>query len=482
MKSYKVISSLFLAVFFTIIAASSRSVKLASLPLQTKNQRINVGRILPGDGINKTFCVCHAKSIAEEIVQETESVLANNQVKVIDWSNLKKIQAEKELNMDDSRAVVDYYILINGTTPLFPGKKIYYYELLEAATSKILFAGQSEKITYEFLMQPFFEGSREIELNFTKYFKTATYQNYNSSLNAGNNNEIIKESNSIASQVDDNTLLNSKSKFKADIYGVYLNLATSYLLLRDFQHCFQSITKANEIRDKYNYAFNDENSYSDKLYNTCLNWEEAINDSINIERSKMKIAKKSITFKSERFKESYNIRMSSKIGHSANTISALESAYFKVAQAFFKKFEFDINEKNRIETMLDQVAVTTTYNGKSTRDLGIISNSNSKSTGADYLIDIEAPLWTNEPSSTREDLIGASSQLSNPLPYNNNINGSIKIKVTSIGSGLLIGSQTFSYSNVGNKNKPEDLSDDELLNKIFNENQVLSNFIKKVTK
>ena len=263
--------------------------------------------------------------------------------------------------------------------------------------------------------------------------------------------------------------LNSKSKFKADIYGVYLNLATSYLLLRDFQHCFQSITKANEIRDKYNYAFNDENSYSDKLYNTCLNWEEAINDSINIERSKMKIAKKSVTFKSERF-------------NSANTISALESAYFKVAQAFFKKIEFDINEKNRIETMLDQIAVTTTYKGKSTRDLGIISNSNSKSTGADYLIDIEAPLWTNEPSSTREDLIGASSQLSNPLPYNNNINGSIKIKVTSIGSGLLIGSQTFSYSNVGNKNKPEDLSDDELLNKIFNENQVLSNFIKKVTK
>ena len=458
-----------MAIFFIIIAASSSTVKLASLPVQTKNQIINVGRIQPGDGINKTFCVCHAKSIALEIVQETESVLANNQVKVIDWSNLKKIQAEKELNMDDSRAVVDYYILINGTTPLFPGKKIYYYELLEAATSKILFVGQSEKITYEFLMQPFFEGSREIELNFTKYFKTATYQNYNSTLNAGNNNEIIKESNSIASQVDDNTLLNSKSKFKADIYGVYLNLATSYLLLRDFQHCFQSITKANEIRDKYNYAFNDENSYSDKLYNTCLNWEEAINDSINIERSKMKIAKKSVTFKSERF-------------NSANTISALESAYFKVAQAFFKKIEFDINEKNRIETMLDQIAVTTTYKGKSTRDLGIISNSNSKSTGADYLIDIEAPLWTNEPSSTREDLIGASSQLSNPLPYNNNINGSIKIKVTSIGSGLLIGSQTFSYSNVGNKNKPEDLSDDELLNKIFNENQVLSNFIKKVTK
>jgi hypothetical protein len=469
----KLIKSILVSIAFLVLAASSSTVKLASHKIQQPSSVTIAQKPVLAKNENLVFSVLQSNFTSEATRSNIENFLSNASVKIVDWTNAQKIYQEQLLTGKKSLTEIDYYILVEGDESMF------YYKLIDASSFKIMYASKSKVIDYDFIMTPFNGAKTDIDLSFVQYFVTIDNKSYNEILNSNNIQEVINKSNELLLSENENINNAKKSikeKYFNDKYAVCLNLATSYLLMKEFDKSRETLKKADQLIQQTSSSLIKESYYIDLLNSTSKKWEAAIKDSIMQSNSEVARLKKSLNINNENSFFSKDLRDRNR-GERNRETGPLKFAYLNAVLSLFKSSSNNVDIYDR--DLVNSILSTNTE---------VTKRAAGNTSGADYLLTVFVDNWSNPDPTVTSETINQTDLLGRPngkteirTTYTNNINVKITVKLTNNKDATIAGTQQLEYKNNEVTNYSNAKNSNQILDDLFN-GEKINNFYKRILK
>ena len=463
-----------IAALFLMIAGSSSVVKLQMLPSQKLDAIVKTVPIIKTTTKDLVFCVLQNEFSTEGTQSEIENILSNNGISVVDIKNAQQIYQEQILNKNSQKTTIDYYIYIEEdkiiNTNNEGDNKNYYYQLIDAKNFKVVFASKINTISFENFMEPFNGGSKKIDLSFIQFYKTKANLKYNELIDLKKDDEILKQSEVLISEgksksFPENTKSKAKESYYLDQYAICLNLATQYLLNKEFSKCNEASKLAVTIGEKVPRLYNKEAAYLEKLKKSSYIYESAIQDSINSSIKNLSGTKKSINISNDYKIPGFRIddnQMIKKLLYS-NAVVTL----FKTNHSIL-----DIYERELVDDILNT-------------NTEVTQKATGKTSGADYLLSITQNSWSIPRATIEYKSEKTTNRAGEPTVvsykvFNYDINCKITVKITNNNNAIIIGSTSLDYSQKGSYREEQFFSNSAIFNGLFDDGKLNSFFSKTV--
>lgn len=462
-----------IATLFLIIAGSSSAVKLNMVPSQKLDAIIKTNPIIKTTTKNLVFCVLPNKFSTEGTQSEIENILSNNGISVVDIKNAQQIYQEQILNNNIQQTTIDYYIYVEEDKILSANNqadnKNYYYQLIDAKNFKVAFASKINTISFENFMEPFNGSSTKIDLSFIQFYKTKANLKYNELIDLKIDDEILKQSEVLISEgksksFPENTKSKVKESYYLDQYAICLNLATQYLLHKEFSKFNEASKLAVTIAEKVPSLYQ-ETAYLEKLKKSSYIFETAIQDSINSSIKNVSGTKKSINISND-----YN-NPGSRFGE-IKEIAKL--AYSNAVVTLFKTNHnvLDIYERELIDDILNT-------------NTEVTQKAKGQTSGTDYLLSLTINSWSI-PAPQVEFKSEEIKNLAGTVTVNDyklftyDIYCKITVKITNNKNAIIMGSTSLDYSLNGSYREQQSVSNSEIFNGLFDDGKLNSFFSKTI--
>lgn len=466
----KYLLTISIAVLFLIIAGASAVVRLEQMvPSQKSDVIFKINPIIKTTTNNLVFCVLQTEYSTAGTQSTIENILSNKGISVVDISNAKQIYQEQILNNNSKKTTIDYYIYVEEDE-ISSGNKIYYYQLIDAKDYKVAFASKINTISFENLMEPFNGSSTKIDLSFIKFYKTTDNLKYNELVDLKVDDEILKESEVLISEgksksFPEKTKKKIKESYYLDQYAICLNLATQYLLNREFSKFNEASKLAVTIAATKVPMLSPETDYLEKLKKTASLYETAIQDSIYSSISKLSGTKKSITisndYKNTRLQK--DIQKRTKLAYSSAIVTL-----FKTNHTVLNIYEREL---------IDEILSTNT---------NVTQKAKGQTIGTDYLLSITITSWSKpkpnveNKSETIKNKDGTVT-VNNYQEYTYNNDCKITVKITNNKNSLIVGSILLEHSNRSTYRQEYSISDSGIFIELFDDGK-LNDFFSKTMK
>jgi hypothetical protein len=473
----KYFHSILTAVIFIIIAASSKVVEMTALSSPRKEIIVKSKPIINRDPSKLVFCVLENEFIDEKLRSDIEILLSSNGIQVADITNAKQIYLEQTLNKSTSKTTIDYYVYVETfRLPSDPQSStpVYFYQLIDGRDSRVDYAAKINAINYENLIAPFAGPARKIDLSFIQLFKTQNNTQYNQLIDLNNDSDILKSSEVIVNEGKTKTFpQNTKPKIQEEFYynqyAVCLNLATQYLLKKDFTRCKEASQLAANYASKVSditYITNPE--YNAKINQAVSKWEKAIQDSIQFEKASIN-GKKSININND-WTEKGNrnskddMRFKMKFAYSNAVVSLFNASHSNL----------DIYQRS----LIDNILSTNTQ---------VTQKAIGQTSGADYLLSILINNWdiprpvVETHKDPQYDLKGNIKAYNTWYTYKYDVKCRIVVKITNNKDAIIMGSIPLEFINNQEYQEQRVFSSVDIFNSLFDDGR-LRDFYSKTIK
>jgi len=417
-------------------------------PLLKKNKD-DVFLVLGGEAVD-------IKPIENDLINHGTKVLVNNKLEnFIDNNDITYFIYVGQVNVNiDGSGTYHPFCNINEAPD-------YYYLLIDAKTFKLLYANKRTAINYNIIMEPFLEQTKTIDLSFAHYFLTYNSKTYNDIVALGDNQKTKDASIKFINSSDDSLYIKLKYSKKKDgwwkareyfndKYAVYLNLATSSLLMRDFANCNANTQKAEELEIEYTFR---EGVYSRKLKSTTIELQSTINDSIAARGYVNALNKKTMVINNEFRSGAPHKRFADK-----KLDASLHMAYFNAIISFFKEGpkNVSLDLANLIDSWFSPDYYARQRLLKKFRpDLNYLN--------ADYVFSVSLKDWE----------LDCPKDLKHDGQFENRFNLNASLKISDNKAGFLLGEQTISYKNKNMNYDRKNYTTSELFRYLFDDNSLV---------
>ncbi len=469
---------------FLLFAAASKSVKITTVPSSLPTRNVDTKPLYDSNKVmamfgksfeDLIFCVLppnlnsYDNQALNGEIQETISLvvkeLSNNGVKVVDWQNAKQIYQEQVLNGKTQKTAVDYYIYIEKCDSK------YYYHLINARNYRVDFARELGKISYEGLMIPFIGLHYKIPLEFIQYCSTTNDTEYNTLLSGSDVSAILKSSKSkfdegIAKKFDQNSKKKDKESYYNDQYAVAINLATCYLLSKEFNKMNDVLSDLDRIQRQCSGGLELQTQYIDQLQKTCRLWNKAQDDSLRAALPESNIAKKSINISQNQDGQNGNGRYDS-----FEDEYRLRWAYSNAVISLFnwRGDKIDIYERFLVDKILS-------VNSE------VFKKAEGKTDGADYLLSIRKNSWGLKDVKVRKREKNPQTGLEEEVEVIERVKKiDLTLKITNNSDGIILGTIDLVFDDAVDKVGNNVIADSDRLRTMFSsKNKVKDFYIKRI--